>query len=1448
MKKYLTILYLFLHMGLFAFDCKTDHPSMTQLAVENTTIREILFKQYHITRGTLFPMPGMSFVKRDFISILGYGSSMADQVGAGDLDHFFDPTTQLGLNDGTLSGQPALSVAQSYWHNAYDALEALLTNSEAVDREEAGGELFFRLGMTLHLLQDMADPFHTRNDGPKVPGGLNSVEYGAGYYLFQESGFSMSVTPIIFQAMEDFWMNPNFYPDPASYYPDPFNPYCSNPGLADLSNRTFFTDDSMIQSCLYPLPPLDLSLYYLDDPDYLEYFYSEPCLGRSFNAFEQTLAHKSCIEAGLCQDDVLSCTPSGEVPQQDYRLGEMAYWDTLSIMVPEAVRYSAGLLEFFFRGSMTVNLIPSNTAGYYTVEITNNSSQMASFEGGTLSIYWTKTDSGQRSLLEGATQSDFFLPNGDSITFDIPAIPQEDLEGQELAFTPFTAVYSGPLGTNDSGSFTGDLQGVVGKDFYADIDTGRIYFVTNDTVVSQGNEVPINSIRSVQPDGSDLRTHYTGRYTCEEIDQGAVSPDGNWVSFWERQDCIQVDDWPTYDSRVCFLNTKTDKLSCTQSFIGGFSGFHPNSWSKDSSRVALYAEDYDYSIDYIGYATVSGAWTTVINSDDWPGMYFDGWAVFNIDESMIYFNARGPDVDANGEPTCEQERSLWGIPVSGGSGPIRISDPSFIGNGISTSNLALQAAFTDNPIYTTYGSQIKTCEAVVSAASPGYICNQLLDTGFGMAFRSPDEKILSALYMDQEVWNLHGLYDDGTVPFPLITDPIKKDAGIPAWSPTNRRLVYLDDSRVFHVAPAEEDYKPYTFSLSQQNVHHLLGWGKSNADKGLWITQPQEGGTVYFKFPYESQPSGPAIQVQFEFLPAILIPQDGDFNIMILSGEGEGEIKNVAIDPLTGTGSFELTPMVTGTFGISVSYVDKSKDEIIAEDVQRFQVEKEYTISVEPSEDTRVLISALHDGIYDSPFQTEDGKISIKVQLYPPDAGVTVYFEVEDPPDSSTYITGSNGDNKDPSANDGTFYPEATLTKQITTNSSGVAVATLEITNHYAGDNYRVKVNLNKLDGSPMVTAYTCTLTAWKLIYLEVDRMCKRGGVLKTDASINDTIIHLAVNSDASASPADNLVENDHIVIFDSQTPFEVSPDIACVKSRSYLPDSNEVIIELADTSDCSAPYLLKGNYFADIDNLGDSPWDFSSGKSAGVCVENSGVFHEDLSTMYLTLDDVFTEYRELTNYLHSSTLPYVKKLPDPRFRVNFSAIWNSYVDKIGDITTFANLNVVQLMMVSLQIEHDATPTDITFGITAGPYAYRNENGDIEFDDSTRYHYSYIYDDSILYCSQDTSLSDLRCGCMPDLTDSQIRPRIINHEFIHNFNVNTKDYGGHCDNYSYDHDVGESDLCLMHRYRWKSEYCSVYQVPGVRLDVQNADFSENGGDAIDVRASVDGLPISHVSP
>ncbi len=854
-------------------------------------------------------------------------------------------------------------------------------------------------------------------------------------------------------------------------------------------------------------------------------------------------------------------------------------------------RYRVTRIFVFFRGSVTINLIPSSNTGYYTIEVTNTSSQMASFEGGTFSIYWTKTDSGQRSLLEGSTQSEFFLQNGETITFDVPAIPQEDLEGQELVYTPFTAVYSGPLGTNDSGSFIGDLQGVVGKDFYADIDTGRIYFVTNDTVVSQGEEVPINSIRSVQPDGSDLRTHYTGRYTCEEIDQGAVSPDGNWVSFWERQDCIQIDDWSTYDSRICFLNTKTDELSCTQSFIGGFSGFHPNSWSKDSSRVALYAEDYDHSIDYIGYATISGEWTTVMNSDNWPGMFFDGWAVFNSDESMIYFNARGPDVDASGEPTCEEEKSLWAIPVSGGSDPIRISDPSFIGNGISTNNLTLQAAFTDNPIYTTYGSQIETCEAVVSAVSPGYSCNQLLDTGFGMAVRSPDEKILSALYMDQGVWNLQGLYDDGARPFPIITDPIYKNAGIPAWSPTNKRLVYLDDSRVFHVAPVKEDYKPYTFSLSDQNGDHLLGWGKSNADKGLWIIQPQEGRTVYYKFPYESQPSGPAIQVQFEFLPAILIPQDGDFNILLLPGEGEGAITNITIDPMNGTGSFELTPLTTGTFGISVSYIDKSKEEVIAEDVQRFQVEKEYTIAVEPSEDTRVLISAFNGVSFPSNYQTEDAKIQITAAIknYDPsmDGVQTIYFEVVDPPDPSKYILGQYYDNDDDPNSTGIFFENGASTAQIIT-STGAASMTLIITDRYAGDNYEVIVHMEKNDNSIMSVATTGILTAWKRIYIEADKMFKKGSPIvlpvmpytneisvsdTADFTISDTVVIMDINNDNyeywEMFNIDDIDYDNKIIILNNTT------------QRGYIQSTNELLPESFLGITNGSPF-----YESDLSNL----------------------------------------------------------------------------------------------------------------------------------------------------------------------------------------------------------------------------------------------------------------------
>ena len=95
------------------------------------------------------------------------------------------------------------------------------------------------------------------------------------------------------------------------------------------------------------------------------------------------------------------------------------------------------------------------------------------------------------------------------------------------------------------------------------------------------------------------------------------------------------------------------------------------------------------------------------------------------------------------------------------------------------------------------------------------------------------------------------------------------------------------------------------------------------------------------------------------------------------------------------------------------------------------------------------------------------------------------------------------------------------------------------------------------------------------------------------------------MNPDGSI--ADNLTVGNQIVIFDSQTPYEGYTDMACVKSRVEESGQLRVKIELAELSDCSTPYSIQGTYLSDHDGVGNDPWDFSSGNSAGVCDLNAG-------------------------------------------------------------------------------------------------------------------------------------------------------------------------------------------------------------------------------------------------
>ncbi len=246
--------------------------------------------------------------------------------------------------------------------------------------------------------------------------------------------------------------------------------------------------------------------------------------------------------------------------------------------------------------------------------------------------------------------------------------------------------------------------------------------------------------------------------------------------------------------------------------------------------------------------------------------------------------------------------------------------------------------------------------------------------------------------------------------------------------------------------------------------------------------------------------------------------------------------------------------------------------------------------------------------------QTEDRKVTISAYVDPAVEGARIYFEVIDPDDPvdqgngayredqtpiTPFVAGdaAAAPNTDPNDNrdeaksmGGTAgAPGGTLAKYNNLQASlsarsdvtelktiddferGVAEVVLTITNRYAGDNYRVRATCHDPKGKPFneesgVTAdtdadadipdnilpRTSVLTAWKRVYLEIDKMFRVGADLSVDSGAdqaNKKEIHVA-------TAGLNLAAGDTVRILDKddqQSPFGETGTVASVEADKIV-------------------------------------------------------------------------------------------------------------------------------------------------------------------------------------------------------------------------------------------------------------------------------------------------------
>jgi hypothetical protein len=333
-----------------------------------------------IGRRTLFPSLLRPWIKNPYDD--PYFPSLVRPV-----HHFYDPIANRALTNSSVTAiDPAPQkapdwalgvsdafalplVADASRRNHFsiaDAREAMwraltgtrLSNgtTEAVaptveERKRYWATAFRALGGAMHLLQDMAQPQHTRNDshaGVPLFGEASQYELRINArVLGTEQGTTTPYLPRI-----DFgaacYDPGGLCPVDFGSYSDYFSTRQANPlarnGLADYSNRGFFTVGTNLGQNEYAFPPNDEARFSVERVTGVDGRLVETLVGsvpdNVFPAQIASLTSRSAFD--------LFTTEWGTIPV--YFIAPENIDAMAKLLLPRAVAYSAGFLNYFFRG------------------------------------------------------------------------------------------------------------------------------------------------------------------------------------------------------------------------------------------------------------------------------------------------------------------------------------------------------------------------------------------------------------------------------------------------------------------------------------------------------------------------------------------------------------------------------------------------------------------------------------------------------------------------------------------------------------------------------------------------------------------------------------------------------------------------------------------------------------------------------------------------------------------------------------------------------------------------------------------------------------------------------------------------------------------------------------------------------------------------------------------
>src|SRR5262245_38888547 len=472
------------------------HRLVNQAAADTVALGSLFQRQFGLLRGLAEP-----FRNRPAIEWIGAGGIEEDDRDRS-LRHFHDPlrpwdSAGLPLYESSIRWMQRDDATQGWsWQQARRFFHVALTNPDPMIREKAWADTLRALGQVMHLVVDASVPEHTRNDAHPNEGVCRSVGlrcYGNyEYWVSDQHGNAAAQTTFV----STYLTNPIGF-DPAILQRATLDPFAPVPvarvidtdtytgadpnvtltsaiGIAEISNANFFSEDTA--DGRYPFPRVDrVESIRLQAPK----------TGRTRGYFRKGQGEGLPVSPALAECVLYFPSHSQGVgqPVLDKCVDENVWAETARIMLPRAVGYSRGVLDYFFRGRIEIGapsrlayglaaFEPGNTGAFTRLrfKVRNATLDEDTGPGQMIAVVRYRTPINNVNLIDNpaaplAAQPSFAVSHPVAVTltrtfqevaFDLSDLPLPT----NVADVFLTVVYRGRLGLEDEAVMVG------GKDLF----------------------------------------------------------------------------------------------------------------------------------------------------------------------------------------------------------------------------------------------------------------------------------------------------------------------------------------------------------------------------------------------------------------------------------------------------------------------------------------------------------------------------------------------------------------------------------------------------------------------------------------------------------------------------------------------------------------------------------------------------------------------------------------------------------------------------------------------------------------------------------------------------------------------------------------------------------------------------------------------------------------------